>query len=236
MQYRSFFAATLFWVITGGCTSNEIGNSKDVAPETIYQQYSINYTEGDETAEVYAQFRFGGKNGTTLVLNPPSGVSFDGQKIRVDSAGLSGAFYKAAKPVGSFFGSHHWEFTDISNKTFRNTFVFDRIGLQSRPAEASTQSPLRLVFDTTGLKTGDEISISSSLTDSSFTIVHTVNSANPDFNTVTIPLEDMKKQKSKKIVLDISLNREVPLQQNTKEGGILSITYRLKPVKLVLVQ
>jgi hypothetical protein len=63
--------------IFSACSSNEIGESKDVAQDKIYQSYSISYSEGNTNAEVFCQFRFAGSNGTTLVLNSPSQLQFD---------------------------------------------------------------------------------------------------------------------------------------------------------------
>jgi hypothetical protein len=231
MQIRRILAVTALVTGFAACTSNEIGNSKDVAQESIYQQYSVSYTEGDEKAEIYTQFRFGGKNGTTLLLNNPSGISFDGTTIKVDSSDLGGAFYQMSKPVSGFYGKHHFVFTDISNKKFDNDFVFEKLSLAKVPAAAAKSAPLQLQFDSVGLKSGDEITVSSNSTDSAFSVTKTIG-AN-DF-AVTIPAEDLKKQTGKELKLDISLSRNVPLQQNTREGGELYIHYKLKPVTISL--
>jgi len=68
------------------CTSNEIGNSKDVNPDTIWFDYRISGEEGKEEVTTMLQFRFGGENGTTLVLNEPAGVELDGARIKGDSS------------------------------------------------------------------------------------------------------------------------------------------------------
>jgi hypothetical protein len=229
MRIRQFLAIGGLVAGMAACTSNEIGNSKDVAQESIYQQYSISYTEGDEKAAIHAQFRFGGKNGTTLLLNEPSNISFDGTGIKVDSSDLGGAYYQLNKPVAGFYGTHHFVFTDISNKKFDNDFVFEKFSLVNTPAGASKTAPLQLQFDSAGLKAGDEVTVSSSGTDSSFSVSGTVSDKN---FTISIPAEDLKKQKGKELKLDISLSRNVPLQQNTREGGEMNIQYRLKPLKI----
>jgi hypothetical protein len=229
MQIRQFLIISSLVAGMAACTSNEIGNSKDVAQESIYQQYSISYTEGDEKAAINAQFRFGGKNGTTLLLNDPSSISFDGAAIKVDSSDLGGAFYQLNKPAATFYGTHHFVFTDISNKKFDNDFVFEKFSLANAPSTAAKTGPLQLQFDSAGLKVGDEITVSSTGTDSSFSVSGTVNDKN---FTIAIPAQDLKKQKGKELRLDISLYRNIPLQQNTKEGGEMNIRYRLKTVKI----
>jgi hypothetical protein len=233
MQIRQFLAITGLLAGMAACTSNEIGNSKDVAQESIYQQYSISYEEGDEKAAINAQFRFGGKNGTTLLLNEPSSISFDGTAIKVDSSDLGGAFYQLNKPAAAFYGTHHFVFTDISNKKFDNDFVFEKFSLLNAPSTAAKIAPLQLQFDSVGLKKGDEITVSSTGTDSSFSVSGTVGDKN---FTIAIPAEDLKRQKGKELRLDISLSRNIPLQQNTKEGGEMNVRYRLKTVKLALTQ
>jgi hypothetical protein len=231
MQIKRFLAVTGLMAGFAACTSNEIGNSKDVAQESIYQQYSVSYTEGDEKAAIYAQFRFGGKNGTTLLLNSPSGISLDGSPIKVDSSDLGGAFYQLHKPVADFYGTHHLVFTDINSKKFDNDFLFEKCSLLNPPAQAAKNTPLILQFDSSTFRPGDEITVSSSGTDSSFSVTKTIGTG--DF-AVTIPAADINRQRVKELRLDISLSRNVPLQQNTREGGELNIRYKLKPVKLVV--
>ena len=84
---NSFTIVFVYVIIAGfyGCSNSEIGESKDVAQETIFQQYSIRYNEGDEKATLNAKFRFAGINGTTLVLSKPSSIQFDNITLAVDS-------------------------------------------------------------------------------------------------------------------------------------------------------
>ncbi|MBI1779887.1 MAG: hypothetical protein HYR66_00695 [Sphingobacteriales bacterium] len=79
------------------CTSSEIGDSKDVAQDKIYQSYNISYSENDEKLSATAVFRFAGSNGTTLVLNDPGKVELDDELIKVDSSKFRGAYYEVAK-------------------------------------------------------------------------------------------------------------------------------------------
>lgn len=89
---KRFFISIISACIFSACSSNEIGESKDVAQDKIYQSYSVSYSDGNTNAEIFCQFRFAGSNGTTLVLNSPSQLQFDGEKINVDSSAGSGAF------------------------------------------------------------------------------------------------------------------------------------------------
>jgi hypothetical protein len=231
--FKSILALCGIILALTACSSNEIGNSQDVAPETVYQQYRIRYHESDAKVELHAQFRFGGRNGTTLVLNSPSGISLDGQPIQVDSSDFGGAFYEVARPASQFGGAHQFVFTDINGKKYENGFNFLPARLASVPTTASRQQPLALVFDGSSLQPGDRIEVSSSATDSSFSISHEV-AANQ--YQVVIPAAQLARQKGEKLILDIHMERNIPLPQLTKEGGEMEYRQQLKTVKLRLEQ
>lgn len=215
------------------CTSNEIGDSKDVAQDKIYQSYSISYSEGNTNAEVYCQFRFAGKNGTTLVLNNPSQVQFDGETINVDSSAGGGAYYQVNKPAAGFFGKHTITYITTDNKKLANSFSFDNFKLINVPVTASKRQALKLNFETPALHGDDHIEISTTNTDSSFSVTH---HAADEGNAIIITANDLKRQKVKELSVEATLYRDIPLQQSTLEGGKLSTRYTLKPVKIKLVE
>src|SRR6187551_1918495 len=98
------------------CTSNEIGNSKDVNPQAVFFDYEVWAEEGKEDVTVNLQYRMGGKNGTTLVLDEPSKVMLDGEQLKVDSAKVTGAYYEVQKPFASFTGKHAISFIVLIKK------------------------------------------------------------------------------------------------------------------------
>ena len=214
-------------------SSSEIGESKDVNQETIYQDYRIDYTEGenDDKVEVWAQFRFAGDKGTTLVLTKPSGISFDGTAIKVDSNDYSGAFYRINLPAKNFFTKHRFAFTDISNKKMENDFSFDSFRLVNAPATAAATQPLNISFETTALQKDDYIELKAINTDSSFIVKHLAADSG---NSITIPVNELNRQKGKDLSLSASVYRKVSLQQQTKEGGKIIMIHSLKPVKIAL--
>jgi hypothetical protein len=223
--FSNLFTLSTFLLLSA-CTSNEIGESKDVAQEKIYQEYSISYTEGNPNVDVFCQYRFGGKNGTTLVLNMPSEVKFDSEKLNVDSNGVSGAYYKTNKPALNFMGKHSFVFTNIDKKQYENSFTFDDLKV-TFPASAAKNTPLTIPFTTTPLGADDYVEINTVDSDSSFSITNIGNN-------VTIPIEELKRQKKTDVQLEAHLYRNIPLQQNTTEGGKLFMHYTLKPVRIKL--
>jgi hypothetical protein len=214
-----------------GCASNEIGESKDVAQETIYQQYNISYNEGEENATVIARFRFAGDEGTTLVLNQPSSVQFDGVALSVDSSDFEGAFYKKSLSAGSFFGNHQFSFTDINKRKYDNDFSFDLFSLVDIPESADKNQPLYIPFKPLLLGPGDYIELGTIDTDSSFSVTY---SAKDTSGFITIPLEELQRQKGEQLIIAATLYRKYPLQQHTPEGGMLEMEYALKPVTIKL--
>lgn len=224
-------AASILPIAFIGCTSSEIGESKDVAQDKIYQQYNISYTQANANAEVYSQFRFAGEKGTTLVLSSPSKVELDGTPIKVDSSDYSGAFYKTDQPIGSFYGKHQLAFTDINNRKYVNDFTFDQFKLVNVPVNANKSQPLIIHYETAPLSGDDYIKISTSNTDSSFSINHNATDVSGN---IEIPAKELLRQKVKNLSLSATLYRKRSLQQNTAEGGILTITYALNPILIEL--
>ena len=229
MQYMKFLFASFVATMLISCTSEEIGNSKDVAQESIYQEYSVTYHEGDIYAKIEAQFRFGGFRGTTLVLNPPSSFKFDGKELHVDSADYKGAYYSLDEVGHNAYGAHSLLFTDINGKKYENLYTLDHFRIVAMPAGYDASKDILISFDSSVMKRGDEINIGTKDTDSSFTVRHSVDDRG---YTVAIPAEELKKQKGQEFTLEIFISRKVPLQHETKEGGELKITYKLKPLKI----
>jgi len=225
------FCVTLFLI--SGCTSSEIGESKDVSQETIYQQYNISYNEGDENATVYSQFRFAGDDGTTLVLTKPAGLQFDGVSLLVDSSEYEGAFYKKSIPANAFYGDHVFTYTDINKKKFENSFSIASFKLGNIPEVSSRTNSLQIPFESSPLGPDDFIEISAVDTDSSFSINYTPKE-NKSF--ILIPVEEMQRQKGSQLKLSATLHGKIALQQNTTEGGKLEVEQSLKPVSIKLEQ
>ncbi|HWN87770.1 MAG TPA: hypothetical protein VNM35_01850, partial [Chitinophagaceae bacterium] len=147
------------------CTSDEIGNSKDVNPDAVFFDYEIWAEEGKDDVTVNLQYRMGGKNGTTLVLDEPSKVILDGEQLKVDSAKVTGAYYEVQRLISSFAGKHTISFIDLNKKEYNEEFEFRPFTLD--PDVPSTLNRGDLVFNFKGLDTIDYLSVI--LTDTSFT-------------------------------------------------------------------
>lgn len=232
-QYK--LSATVFSIalLLASCSSNEIGQSKDVNQETIYQEYRLEYNEREKAASLFAQFRFAGENGTTLVLNKPAQLEYNGTRLTVDSNDFSGAFYSIAVPLKNVMGKHTLVFTDGGNKKYQNSFMMDSFYIAEVPATVSKRAPAFLRFKAPALSGDDSIELESEDTDSSFSVKFT---AKDKGDYITIPVSELQRQKNKVLLLVPTLYRKILLQQQTAEGGQISIIQTLQPIKLRLVE
>ncbi|RTL59550.1 MAG: hypothetical protein EKK37_07215 [Sphingobacteriales bacterium] len=228
-HYKIFSGITLFLT---ACTSSEIGDSKDVAQDKIYQTYNISYNENDEKLSATAVFRFAGSNGTTLVLNDPSKAALDDEVIKVDSSKFRGAYYEVAKAAAQWYGKHQWRFTDMAKKTYTNEFSFDAFKWNNPPASASKSKPLQLNFITPSLDPNDYVEVSTINSDSAFSYTQGPLTVKPF--SVIIPAEYLQKQKQPILKLTATRVQYIRLNQNTAEGGEFIIRYSLKPIEVKL--
>jgi len=206
------------------CTSNEIGNSKDVNPEAVFFDYEVWAEESKEDVTVNLQYRMGGKNGTTLVLDEPSKVILDGEQLKVDSAKVTGAYYEVQRPLISFTGKHTINFMDLNKKEYNEEFEFTPFTLE--PDVPSILNRGDLVFNFKGLDSVDHLSVI--LTDTSF--------ASADINDVdtvrngqlVIRADRLSALINGPIHLQFYREQTLPLKKSTQEGGKLMISYGLK--------
>lgn len=204
--------------------SNEIRNSKDVKPDAVFFDYSIRAEEGKDEVIVKLQYRMGGPNGTTLILDEPSKVEFDGEKLPLDSAKLTGAYYEVLKSLPSFTGKHTIVFTDLNKKQYKEEFEFAPFTIDP-PVPASVTRG-ELAFDLKGLDSLDFIRVV--LTDTSF-YSDDINEIDTVRNgKVIISAERLARLENGPIILEFYKEIEKPVENGTREGGRIFITYGLK--------
>ena len=227
MSKKGFLAiAVCFAIFLAGCTSNEISYSKEVSPDAIYFDYSIWGDEESGNVTAKFQYRFGGPNGTTLVLEEPAKVEFDGELLQVDSSRMNGTWYEINKPEKDFNGRHWIIYTDSNKKQYREEFDFNVFSLRAElPKEIKRDD---LVFELEGLQTEDYIRLL--LTDTSFYSrgidrLDTIRNGK-----ITITRWELDNLKNGPVSLEFYWEDEKSLKQATKEGGRLSISYGLKRV------
>lgn len=218
------FIFSMLFLMLISCNSNEIGNSKDVKPGSVYFDYKVWGEEGRDNVTVLLQYRFAGPNGTTLVLDDPAKVELDGKLIPVDSSKLTGAYYEVSVPLKDFIGKHTIVFTDLDKKQYKEEFEFVPINLNTQLPDTLKRGDL--VFDLDGLDPQDYVRVL--LTDTSF--------ASADINRVDtvrngriiITKEDLQRVVNGPVYLELSKEEEKPVKNSTPEGGHLSLSYGIK--------
>ena len=222
------FGVIAVWLVSilflFSCTSDEIGSSKDVNPEAVFFDYEIWAEEGKEDVTVNLQYRMGGKNGTTLVLDEPSKAMLDGEQLQVDSAKVTGAYYEVQRQMASFPGKHSITFIDLNRKEYKEEFEFTPFILD--PDVPATLNRGDLVFNFKGLDSIAYLNVL--LTDTSFNSTD-IN----DIDTVRNGRLLISAQRLSALVngpINMQFHREMekPIRNGTKEGGKLYIHYGLK--------
>ena len=222
-RFNLFFLLIALFFFTS-CTSNEIGNAKDVNPESIYFDYKIWGDEGNDNLTLKLQYRFGGVNGTTLTLEKPAKVELDGELIPVDSSKMTGAFYEIQKPTKKFAGDHTITFTALNEKQYWEKFRFQPLQLRTRLPEVLKREKIFLEVD--GLE--DEGIVRVILTDTSFAS-EGINRLDTIKNgKIIITNEDLENLVNGPIRMELIKEEDSPVKNGTREGGRLSISYGLK--------
>jgi hypothetical protein len=211
-------------ILLASCTSNEIGNSKDVNPESIYFDYKVWGDEESPDITVKLQYRFAGPNGTTLLLEAPSKAELDGVAIKADSSKMNGAYYEVSKPVKEFAGRHTIVFTDINKNKYREEFSFQPLSLRTKlPAIVNRGN---LVFDIDGLAPQDYVHVMLSDTAAFSEGINRIDTIKN--GRVIISKKDLKNFVNGPLRLEIFKEDEKRIKNGTKEGGLFSISYVLR--------
>ena len=214
------------FIFLSGCTGNETGYKKEPSPDAIYLDYYIWGDEESDNVTAKLQYRYGGPEGSTVVLEEPAQVEFDGELLRVDSSRMNGSWYEINKPVEDFNGRHSIIYTDSHKNQYKEEFNFNIFSLRAElPKEIRRDD---LVFELDGLKPVDYIRVL--LTDTSFYSrgidrLDTVRNGK-----IIVTRQDLDNVKNGPVSLEFYRDDEKALKQATRVGGRLSISYGLKRV------
>jgi len=220
-----YFIGPIFilFVLTA-CIDNPFKRKKHINPDYVFFDYKIRGEENQENVTVYIQYRNVGPNGRGLVLEDPAEVRLDGELIHPDSTKLTGAYYEIQKPLESFAGPHTIVLTDQNKKQYKEEFQYHPFMLVTSLGSAIHRESLVLNFE--GLSPVDYIDLTA--TDTSFTS-RDIN----EIDTVKNGRLELSKDKLKNLVngpitLLISKETEGGVQNGTKAGGTILISYGLQ--------
>lgn len=228
---KRVFLFALISSVLASCASNEIANSKDVNQDKIYQKYTVKYDESSNETHIKATYRFGGKNGTTLVLTPPSTVTFNDEGMTRYESDFVGAYYKHAlsKPLAN--GKEcKFIFTDTKGKQYTNAVNFNSVLIGGLPAEIKKGNPLTFTMVTNPLAYGEKIVFT--IKDTTHKAEFVVEEQTPK-KQFLIPATVLKKLNGE-VHIQARRSYNIMLKEATEEGGTISFEYETKWQKFII--
>lgn len=223
---RTFLKLLLVFVAVNvaACTNTE-REQKAATPGTVFFDFKIWGDEDKGEVTCLLQFRMGGPNGATLLLEDPAKVELDGEIIQADSAKLAGAFYETIKPVNEFTGKHSIVFTGVDRKEHKEDFEFT-------PFQVSGELPQKLKRKPFTIRLAgfpeNETKIHIALTDTSFTTNDVNEIADVVNGEVKVTETMLNKLRAGPIVLELSTENERVVNKGANDKGRIWIRYGLR--------
>lgn len=205
------------------CKSKDKAANQNDDPQSIFFDYQVTGSEEEDSVTVLLHFRNGDIEGEAFKLNKPSEVRLDGESLAYDSSKMTGFYYEVRKSLGSFAGKHNIVFTDTKGDSYQEDFSFQAFSLINPPAELNFNDSLVLQFS--DLDKEDYLLVL--MTDTSFpgrgiNRVDTIRNGK-----LVIAPGELKQLAPGPVQIMFTREFEKPVENGTKSGGRLAITYRL---------
>jgi hypothetical protein len=239
---KHFYLFALLLLLTFGCRSCDTVESTKVAQSEIYQDYSI--TASGSGTSVTATFRVGGSTGTTVDLDAPSKVEYNGRELTENLRSmLTGTNYTTES--NEFQGSHQFTYTNGDGRVFQNAISFDPLdplpGVREiRPKEKTIIILSRPLRDdesidatlssleptpTPAAQNGNSERIGNRSVDTPSYSQSLRNTLTGKRTAIEIGPGDLRDFVPGKAVLRITVRGSSDLQQKTGKGGTIGYTY-----------
>lgn len=205
------------------CKSKDNAVNLNDDPQSIFFDYQVTGSEEEDSVTVLLHFRNDDIEGESFRLEKPSEARLDGESLAYDSSKMTGYYYEVRKSLRSFEGKHNIVFTDTNGDSYQEDFSFQAFSLVNPPAELSFNDSLVLQFS--GLDKEDYLLVL--ITDTSFpgrgiNRVDTIRNGK-----FVITPGELKQLAPGPVQIMFTREFEKPLENATKSGGRLLITYRL---------
>lgn len=139
LKLSNLAAIFILALVILGCRSCETVESDKVAQSEIYQEYTVHGTK-DKT-DISAAYRVGGSTGTTVDLDAPSRVGYNGKEMSENSrAAFTGTYYSAT--AAAFTGDHNFTYTNGDGTIFKNSFKGQAFELIDPPKTADIRTEI----------------------------------------------------------------------------------------------
>ncbi len=205
------------------CNSEEKKGEEETGPEELGFYYRVSGDEQTGRTTVRLQFRMSGFFDSTFLLQEPSHVMLDGQRLTADSTPLNGIYYEADMATDSFAGKHEIIFVNPEGKKYVEPFEFAPFTLASLPDTLSGKEDV--VLEISGLEDGEYLHLI--LIDTSFQ-GNGVEKMEPLKNgKLVITAEELAGLKKGPVYLDLIWDVKRRLKSQP-ESGWLFRSYRMK--------
>mgnify|MGYP001308315761 CR=1 FL=1 len=212
------------------CASNETANSDTVKQSEIYQNYSVSYNNAEKELTATASFRFGGANGTTLLLVKPSGVLFENQEMPNENNVFSGTYYEMNIQTDLKAG-YTFVYTDGDGKTYTNHAVVIPAEIKNCPLQIDKNKGFSVEWDYP-LQNGETINlyIEDKSNNSSFVFNNVVGSKSMKMNT-----DELKNITPGEVDIYLVRSNASALANATHLGGKMTASYTSRKIEVKLV-
>jgi hypothetical protein len=228
-------------VFFAGCASSDTAESSTVAQSEIYQDYVVDFDNGQMM--VTATMRFGGPTGTTLNLTPPSKITYNGLPLLSSKGFFAGTVYRF---VGDLYQPNvSFEFTDTVGKAYTNSIGLAPVDFKPAPPVAAKSA--RLLLPVTRMATEPDVFVELKITDAAGAdhnsqvkdgrgVIGFRNSVYFDQETLSIAVEPdfLKDIPAGNIKVSLRVEHDQKPVQATHLGGSMAMKYHPKPLSLTL--
>jgi len=215
--------AWIFVMVLLACTNA----SKPWTEQTGEPFYFTCKIEADEEygyVNIWVQLKNGDEGGEVMILQPPGQVMLDDERLLLDSARLSGAFYEIRKSIEDFSGRHTLVFTDNNGRQHSETFEWSPLLLDLDLSGTISRSALDLPLR--GVDERDSLRVN--LIDTSF--------RTPDINDaflvqngrIQVGAGDLRKVANGPVTLELHKEREQKIGDTSAIRGIIQSVYSLR--------
>lgn len=218
-------------IILFSCASNETSESNKVLQSEIFQSYSITYSSSNNDLDVFAGYRFGGENGTTLKLVEKSMVFYNDIELKSHTSGWFGTSYSYKKQT-TYSPQHRLKYINNDGEVFENSIELFKAEPILKDNKITKSQGCIIEWD--GQATSGKDNLQISIADSNQTLLFKPEMVGA--NSLTIKPEQIKQLKVG--VGNISIERQIfsSLQKPTLKGGKISSTYHSKTIKINIVE
>lgn len=218
-------AIVLLTTVLGSCQNNsQTEKETGFNPKTIYHDYKISGEEGREEVTILLQHRLGGGDEETVFLDD-SRISLDDMELKPDSAKLAGTYYEIQRPAKEFKGKHTISFTDSRDKEHKAGFSYQPFTLAEEMPEQVNKKPFRLRLK--DFPAGSA-KLQLVMVDTSFGSKDVNEEVVVHNGELAITEKQLSNLSLGPITLELHYEEELPLDDFSRKGGRILITYSLR--------